>query len=163
LKPDADSPNFLELERGFLTNKFALVPRRNNPNSEFTQWHVPQGWRSLSLTLSCQMAGRCRRKPDITFAAVNVVSGADSHDCREGIPVARHREVSPPEGMLIYRYSAPKLDSLRPVHVRACGGNFCWSSLLPRAIMWEIRPDCLRGVRNRRFLLTLGETNAHVT
>jgi hypothetical protein len=29
--------------------------------------------------------------------------------------------------------------------------------------MWEIRPDCLRGVRNRRFLLTLGETNAHVT
>jgi hypothetical protein len=33
LKPDADSPNFLEFERGFLTDKFALVPRPwNTPN-----------------------------------------------------------------------------------------------------------------------------------
>jgi hypothetical protein len=36
LKPDADSPNFLQFERGFLTNKFALVPRLwNHPNIAF--------------------------------------------------------------------------------------------------------------------------------
>jgi hypothetical protein len=33
LKPDPDSPNFLEFERRFLTNKFALVLRpQNTPN-----------------------------------------------------------------------------------------------------------------------------------
>jgi hypothetical protein len=36
LKPDADSPNLLQFERGFLTNKFALVPRLwNHPNIAF--------------------------------------------------------------------------------------------------------------------------------
>ena len=30
LKPDADSPNFPVFQRGFLTNKFALVPRPLN-------------------------------------------------------------------------------------------------------------------------------------
>jgi hypothetical protein len=83
LKPDPDSPDFLEFERGFLTNKFALVPRsRNTPNfklihSRLLKFEEPQPDVILSVV------ARCGREAHIGDGFVDVANAKERRSSRE--------------------------------------------------------------------------------